>query len=284
MKTSARSFVWPHLFAALAVCMTLGMSSTASAQDLKARLPNIKWQDGPGVGNLGGMAEVQVPEGYIFADGQDTRRIMEAMQNPPTGIEMGFIAPARSARWFLVFEFDEVGYVKDDEKHSLDANAMLDSIKKGNERGNEERKKRGWSTLTITGWQTPPTYNSETHNLEWGINAVSDGHTVTNYNTRILGRRGVMKVTLVGDPAEISAALPHARTLLGGYAFRRGHKYAEWVKGDKVAQYGLAALIVGGAGAAAVKSGLFKWLWKVLVVAAIGAAGLLKRVFTRSEA
>ena len=41
---------------------------------------------------------------------------------------MGFVAPA-GEDWFAVFEFDDVGYVKDDEKDSLDANALLDSIK-----------------------------------------------------------------------------------------------------------------------------------------------------------
>ena len=284
MKTMARSSIRPYLFVSLAVFLWAATSSVALAQDLKAKLPNIKWQDGPSVGNLGDIAEVRLPEGYIFAGGDDTRRIMEAMQNPPTGIEMGFVAPARAAAWFLVFEFDEVGYVKDDEKGSLDANAMLESIKKGNERGNKERQKRGWAPLTIVGWQTPPSYNSETHNLEWGIQAQSEGHQVVNYNTRILGRKGVVKVTLVGDPEDLSTALPHARGLMSNFSFKGGHRYAEWVKGDKVAQYGLAALIVGGAGAVAVKSGLFKWLWKILVVAGVGAAGLLKNLFSKKGA
>ena len=37
------------------------------------------------------------------------------------------------------------------------------------------------------------------------------------------------------------------------------------VEGDKVAKYGLTALVAGGAGAAAMKLGLFGKLWKVIV-------------------
>ena len=61
-----------------------------------------------------------------------------------------------------MFEFSDVGYVKDDEKDSLDANALLDSIKDSTLRGNQERMKRGWPTMTILGWETPPRYN-DTH-------------------------------------------------------------------------------------------------------------------------
>ena len=87
-----------------------------------------------------------------------------------------------------MFEFEDVGYVKDDEKDSLDANALLESIKQGTEAGNKERRKRGWATMTILGWETPPRYNETTHNLEWAIRGQSEGEPVINHNTRLLGR------------------------------------------------------------------------------------------------
>ena len=271
-----------YLCAPLAIFVWLAMPSLALGQDLKSKLPDIKWQDGPTVGSLGTLAEVRVPEGYVFAGGDDTRRIMEAMQNPPTGTELGFVSPLRPT-WFVVFEFDEIGYVKDDEKNSLDADALLSSIQKGNEAVNQERKKRGWSTLTIVGWEVPPAYNPDTNNLEWAIKGRSDNGFVVNHNTRVLGRKGVMKTTLVTDPFRLKQVLPEYRTLLASFNYTGGNKYAEFRRGDKIAQYGLAALIVGGAGAVAVKSGLFKWLWKVLVVAALAVAGLLKGLFGRKR-
>jgi uncharacterized membrane-anchored protein len=282
MQTTARGNIRPYFFACLAMFICLAIPSLARGQDIKSKLPNIKWQDGPAVGALGTLAEVRVPEGFVFAGGEDTRRIMEAMQNPSTGTEMGFVSPLRPT-WFVVFEFDEIGYVKDDDKNSLDANALLTSIQKGNEAVNEERKKRGWPSLSIIGWEVPPAYNPDTNNLEWAIKGRSDNGLVVNHNTRILGRKGVMKATLVTDPIRLQQVLPEYRSMLASFTYTGGNKYAEFRRGDKIAQYGLAALIVGGAGAVAVKSGLFKWLWKILVVAALGVAGFLKTLFGRKK-
>ena len=242
----------------------------------------VTWQKGPLVGDLGSNAQVKVPEGYLFVGANDTRIIMEANHNPITGREMGFIAPA-GEDWYAVFEFSDVGYVKDDDKDSLDAAAMLTSIKEGTEEGNKERIKRGWPTMTILGWETPPRYNDITHNLEWAIKAQSSGAPVVNHNTRVLGRGGVMEVTLVTDPALLNETLPKFKTMLDGFQFKQGHKYAEFRAGDKTAAYGLTGLIVGGGTAALVKTGAFKWIWKAVVAGVAGIAALAKKLFSRNR-
>jgi uncharacterized membrane-anchored protein len=62
------------------------------------------------------------------------------------------------------------------------------------------------------------------------------------------------------------------------------------VSGDKVAEYGLVALVAGGAGAAAAKAGLFASLFKVIakggkaiVLLLIGLGVGIKKMFTRAE-
>ncbi|HEU4874612.1 MAG TPA: DUF2167 domain-containing protein [Pyrinomonadaceae bacterium] len=240
----------------------------------------IKWQKGPSVGDLGDTAQVKVPDGYVFADARDTRSIMEANQNPTTGREIGFVA-ADGENWFAVFEFSDVGYVKDDEKDSLDADALLSSIKDATAAGNQERMKRGWPTMTIVGWETPPRYNELTHNLEWAIRAQSEGEPVINHNTRLLGRGGVMEVTLVVDPSLLQETMPKFKAMLAGFDYKQGHKYAEFRAGDRTAAYGLTGLIVGGGTAALVKTGAFKWIWKALVAAALAIGALAKKIFSR---
>ena len=242
----------------------------------------VKWQKGSSVGELGDIAQVKVPEGFIFANANDTRTIMEANQNPLTGHEMGFVAPA-GENWFAVFEFDDVGYVKDDDKDALDANALLDSIKAGTEQGNKERVRRGWAPMIITGWEQPPHYNEITHNLEWAIKATSEGLPVVNHNTRMLGRGGVMEVTLVTEPSSLAATLPKFKTMLQGFEFKQGHRYAEFRSGDKTAAYGLTGLIVGGTAATLVKTGAFKWIWKALVGAFLAVSALVKKIFSRNR-
>lgn len=248
-----------------------------------APIEGVKWQHGPSIGELGNTAEVHVPAGYVFAGGDATRRIMEANQNPPTGRELGFVSPA-GEDWFAVFEYDDVGYVRDEEKHTLDADALLQSIKAGTEESNKERLKRGWTTMTILGWEQPPRYDDSTHNLEWAIKAESEGAPIVNYNTRLLGRGGVMEVTLVTDPAQLSTTLPKFKKMLAGFEFKQGQRYGEFRTGDKMAAYGLTGLIVGGGTAVLVKSGAFKWLWKVLVFAALGVAAFIKKIFSRRKA
>ena len=78
----------------------------------------------------------------------------------------------------------------------------------------------------------------------------------------MLGRRGVMRVTLVVDPQGLATVLPLYRTQLDDFSFKTGQTYAEFTKGDKIAKYGLTALVAGGAGAAAAKFGLFKMIGK----------------------
>ena len=244
--------------------------------------PGVNWQKGPSVGDLGSTAQVKVPEGYLFVGANDTRTIMEANHNPITGREMGFVAPA-GEDWFAVFEFDDVGYVKDDDKDSLDADALLQNIKDGTAQGNQERIKRGWPTMTILGWETPPRYNDITHNLEWAIKAQSSGAPVVNHNTRVLGRGGVMEVTLVTDPALLAETMPKFKAMLEGFEFKQGQRYAEFRAGDKTAAYGLTGLIVGGGAAVALKTGAFKWIWKAVVAGVAGIAALAKKLFSRNR-
>ena len=207
---------------------------------------------------------------------------MEAHHNPINGRELGFVAPKDEA-WHVVFEYDNVGYVKDDDKDALDADAIFESMKTGNEAGNKERAKRGWPALTLLGWEQKPHYDETSHNLEWALRAQSDGMPVINYNTRLLGRGGVMEVTLITDPDSLATTLPKFKAMLNGFDFKEGHRYAEFRAGDKTAAYGLTGLIVGGGTAALVKSGAFKWIWKALVAAGIGVAALVKKLFSRSS-
>ena len=245
-------------------------------------LEEVNFQKGPSLGELGNTAKVKVPDGYVFAAGNDTRLLMETMQNPTTGRELGFLAPAGET-WYAVFEYDAVGYVKDDEKASLDSNAILQSIREGTAKGNDERRRRGWPALTVIGWETPPRYDEQTHNLEWAVRAESEGQPIVNYNTRLLGRGGVMEVTLVTDPATLHETLPKFKSMLAGFDFAQGQTYAEFRPGDKMAAYGLTGLIAGGGVAVAAKSGLFKWLWKVIVAAVVGVGALFKRIFSREK-
>jgi uncharacterized membrane-anchored protein len=258
-----------------------------AAQDEASKvMQSIRWVNGPGQGEMKDIAAIDVPAGYIFAKADDVAKLMELMENPVSGKEVGFLAP-EDMSWFMVFEFDDVGYVKDDERDKLDADAILKNIKEGTEAANEERKKRGWDSLNIVGWEQQPKYDPSSNNLTWAIRAESGGSQIVNFNTRILGREGVMEVALVCDPPQLAGILPTSHKLLGDYEFNQGKRYAEFKQGDKLAAYGLAALITGGTVAAAAKSGLLAKILKVLakfgIFIAAGAAALAKKLFGKKD-
>ncbi len=249
--------------------------SESAAAEEPHPLSLLDWVIGPTEVELGSHASLTVPEGFMFLHPGDARKFQEFTENPSSGRE-SLIAPD-DLRWFGLFEFDDIGYVKDDEE--IDAGSLLDSIKEGTKYGNEERRKRGWAELQITGWRFEPRYDTASNRLEWAIEAVSENQPVVNYNTRLLGRKGVTSATLVADPQALDAAVGEFKDVLTGFEYSAGERYADVQEGDRMAEYGLAALIAGGGAAIAAKSGLLKSLWKVLAAVGAGVAVWLGKIF-----
>lgn len=271
------------LLAALAIAL-VPLRSTAQDQQidpaLKAKVEQFEHsiQAGPTTGQLGSVAKIEVPAGMGFTGKAGTTKYLELTQNIPSGQEVGFVAPDDRS-WFVVFEYDSSGHVKDDDKDALDADKLLDTIKEGTEEGNKERERRGYPTMEIVGWHKPPFYDPTTHNLTWSIRGRSAGGDVINWSTRMLGRTGMMRVDLVADPANIDAAVPQFDELLKGFSYVQGQTYGEFKPGDRIAEYGLAALVAGGAGALAVKTGLIAKFWKLIVGAFVAIGAFFKKLF-----
>jgi len=152
-------------------------------------ISDLAWEIGPTEGAIGDKAKISVPDGFVFLGSEDTKKLMVMMENIPNDNEYVF-AP-NDLNWFAVFEFDPVGYVKDNE--TLDPELLLESVSTGTEQGNVERRKRGWGTMTILGWRFKPRYDKQSNLLEWAFLAQEDktGGHIVNYNTRLLGRTGV---------------------------------------------------------------------------------------------
>jgi uncharacterized membrane-anchored protein len=286
----------------LVVFALLSSAAARAQQSEESPLAKIPWTHGPIVGKLGDIAEVKVPANCRFTDADGAKQFMEATQNPPSGTEQGVLlcrgtVASDSSFWFVVFEYNASGLVRDDDKSKLDQVALLRRIQRGTEAGNEERRKRGWGEIEVVGWQRAPYYDSLTHNLTWATRLRDKGpagEETINHSVRLLGRGGVMNVDLVADPSQAESAVTAFDSILTDYAFIPGQRYSEWRAGDKVAEYGLTALIAGGAGAAAVKLGLFGKLWKailmvvlalkklvIIVVVAIG--GFFKKLFGKRK-
>jgi len=266
------------LVVALVLAGPVGAQPSPESEQILRELRALTWQEGPTEGHLGSVATVKVPQGLAFLDAANTRRFLELNQNPPRDNHYTLAMPDLS--WFAIFFFEDSGYVKDDEK--LDAGVLLKTIQERDKRSNDERKRLNMPGLHTVGWHVPPHYDAATKRLEWGLRLQGDdGKTVVNYTIRILGRRGVMHATLVSDPASLDKDMAAFKDTLGGYGFTPGERYAEFKSGDRVAEYGLAALVLGGGAAVAVKSGFAKAIWKFLVVGVVALGGAITAVLRK---
>jgi uncharacterized membrane-anchored protein len=269
----------------LLVCVSTLSFAQRDPQQTKQDLQKLSWQKGPGTAPIAGKAQIAIPENYVFLDAQNTRRFLELTGNPPRDGQYTF-APA-SLSWFAIFSFSDSGYVKDDEK--INPDDLLRSLKESDGPSNEERKRLGMMAIHTDGWQVPPHYDPGTKRLEWGVRLKSDaGEAVVNYTARLLGRSGVMSATLVSDPASLEQDVADFKNSLQKFAYVSGEQYSEFKTGDRVAEFGLAALILGGAAAVATKKGLwgaiaafFAAFWKLIAGVAIAALAGLRSIFKR---
>lgn len=281
MKTSVRALVLSLALASS--CLTgaihgAAAAETAPAEDASApvseeekawyaALDALAWVKGPATVEVAGNSKLVLPEGYVYLDTANTDKYLELTQNLASGTEV-LVAPA-DLSWSAYLSFTDDGYVKDDEK--IDAAQLLEVLQKGSEEGNKERLRRGWPELHVVDWAVPPAYNPANKRLEWATLLQSEGERSANFSTKLLGRRGHTSVILASRPEDLPAARTQLESLLGGFDFNQGERYADWVPGDKVAEYGLAALVLGGAAAIATKKGF----WAVVAGFVVAKAKLL---------
>ncbi len=263
----------------VAICLSV-MPALAAAQADK-----IPWAKGPTRGALGSEATISVPAGCLFTGVDGVKMFLQLTENIASGNERGVVmcqGDQSGDPWFVLFSYDKSGYVRDDEGSNLDADAILETVRRGTEAANRERKSRGWGTLSVDGWATKPFYDRTTNNLTWAITAHDNtGGRTVNHSVRLLGRGGVMHADLVTTPTQLDALVPTFNGMISAFTYQPGQKYAEWRPGDKVAAYGLTALVAGGAGVALAKSGLLVKFWKLIVAGIAAAVAAIKRMWRK---
>jgi uncharacterized membrane-anchored protein len=274
----------------LAVLQAEPAPATAADREYEAAVVAARkvLQQGPADVKLLNQAMLKLPEGFGFIPSREAAALLRSMGNVVHQEPIGVIVPlGDGGGWFVVARYEGAGYIKDDDAKDWNADELLSSIKSGTEEANKERKARGISEMEILGWVEPPRYSATSHQLVWSISSKDKGDTSTqnrgiNYNTYALGREGYISMNLVTDLQSIESQKPVAQTLLAGLRFNDGKRYADFNSStDKVATYGLAALVGGVAakklGLFAVAAAFFVKFAKVFALAGLAAlAGLGK--------
>ncbi|HEY1600272.1 MAG TPA: DUF2167 domain-containing protein [Pirellulales bacterium] len=246
-------------------------ASETNAERASRLYNTITWVKGPATASLGSHATIDVPAGFQFTGTVGAKTWAEINENLADDTLDGVLMPVNLS-WFLNLHYNDIGHVPDNEKGSLDADAILRSIREGTDAGNIARRQHNWPELHVVDWIHPPSYDAQSNHLVWAIKLQSTDGVTGNYRTEILGRTGIMSAVLVADIDSLPSVIPAAKQLLSTVRFTPGNTYAEWRSGDRMAQYGLTGLITGGATVTAAKTGLLSKLGGLIAKSGKGVA------------
>ena len=209
-------------------------------------------QAGPADVALADQALLHLPARMLFIPQPHAMRVLNAMGNPGKDSRLqGLVFPKDDAGWFMTVRYESSGYVKDDDARDWKADELLSSFREGTEASNEERVKMGGRPIEVIGWAEKPAYDAATHRLVWAMSsrqkgAPADAPQGVNYNTYALGREGYFSMNLVTPLADLPQHKAQAHALLAALDYKPGKRYADFnAQTDHVAEYGLAALVVG---------------------------------------
>jgi len=248
---------------------------------------------GPSDVALADQAVLKLPDGMVFIPQPAAGRLMEAMGNSGDDRLLGLVRASDDASWLVVARYEASGYILDDDARDWDVDELFTSLKEGTEQANQRRKELGFPALEIVGWVEKPGYDAAAHRLVWSMAARSEGETEAeqsvNYNTYALGREGYISLNLITARATIEQDKPAAHTLLAALDFNDGKRYADFDEStDKVAEYGLAALVAGVAakklGFLALAAAFFAKFAKVILLGGAAVLALGAKFFKRRSA
>jgi len=240
-----------------------------------------------------GLATLTLPDNFRYLSPDDADTVLQRMWgNPPTKT-LGLILPSESDvlspnAWAVVITYLGDGYVKDSDAEKIDYNQLLNQMQDATRTANKLREKKGYPSIDVVGWATPPHYDKDTHKMYWAKELRFGGahDTELNYDIRVLGRSGVLVLNVVAPMSRLAEIEQQVPAVVQMAEFNSGKRYADFNNStDKVATYGLAALVAGGIAA---KAGLFKVLWvgllafkKLIVIGFVAIVGFIKKLFAR---
>lgn len=283
----------PPPAASIAIDAKLSAEAKAFLRSLKPVAGDVRIDTAKAVLHLG--------DRYYFLPAADARRVLtEAWGNPPEAVSdvLGLVMEKGKSplddTWGAVITYRDTGYVSDADAASQDYDAVLESMKEGEEAENAQRKAAGFPTLNVVGWAQLPSYDAKNHSLIWARELKSSDTRINtlNYDVRLLGRSGVLSLNMVGTMPALAQVRDAAGMFGKAVDFETGARYADYdATTDKAAGYGLAGLVGGGAAVAVAKKvGLLAVLakfWKLILVGVLafggGAIAMFRRMFGRRE-
>lgn len=241
----------------------------------------------------GGVATLEVPNGFYYLAPQDARTVLEAVWGNPAGAEpLGLLLPAdhtpfdRDA-WAVRLGYAPDGYVTDTETGPIDSDGMLERMKASAAAESKSRVANGYPAIDQVEWVTKPRYDRANRTLCWAksIRFVDVGDPALNHSTRVLGSKGVLMLDVIAGLGLTDLIKDHLGTVSAMARFNKGFRYEDFDPAlDTVAVYRIDGLVAGrGETERSFLRFLVAFAKTLCVFALVGVAAVLIRLLNRKR-
>ncbi|MQA53275.1 DUF2167 domain-containing protein [Pseudomonas piscis] len=292
-----------HLMAMVVLCATPFLANAADTPDTKDAETQTAEQFlaslSPRHGNIklpGDIASLDLSKEFYYLTPKDTEKLLtEGWGNPPGFTTLGMIVPSAvsplaAEGWGVIISYKNDGHISDDDAAKIDYQDLLKEMQAADEEDNKERKEQGYSAIHLLGWAEQPSYDAQSHKMYWARELKAEGaeSNTLNYSIRVLGREGVLELNAVASMQDLPTIKREIPKVLAFTNFTDGNRYADYNPStDKLATYGLAALVAGGI---ASKAGLFAKLGvlllagkKFIVIGVLAVVAFIGRLFKKKS-
>lgn len=194
-------------------------------------------------------SSISIPDGYALVLGSDADAIYKNIGEPAVESLEAYVCNLSNLDNAVLFQNFQIGYVSTDDWKDIDPKALLSAIIENTEEGNKERLKNGNSEMHTLGWIQEPTLDKHSNTVYWAIELDrGENENIINAVALRLGREGYEEITWV---TPISAYVPlggELEVMLRAHRFDAGYRYDDYKAGDRIAEYGIAALVAASMG------------------------------------
>lgn len=258
--------------------------TTLSEDDMWDRIIEFDWKSSdsePIVNIFSSKASINLNDFYYvdilghYSQVQQLLYWSNGIEYPKTTHYLDVYLNDESSYTINIEEFVDDGFIKGDDWSNVDANDFLQEMIKGSKENNKERIKNGYKTVTDLSWHIKPQFNEDLGYVFYSLVVqFDDGSETYNSTAMVLGRKGYTDITFLFKE-NIADLMPgEIDKVVKNFKYNSGVQYSDFKSGDKVAAYGVGALVAGSlgikglakTGALAVIAAFAKKLWFIILL------------------
>ncbi|MDC0032283.1 DUF2167 domain-containing protein [Pelagibacteraceae bacterium] len=217
---------------------------------------NIDWGNGPTtITHTSADARVKIHENEIYLT---NRNLINQWLYYENGIDFGnqieiYILNLDNFSARTYGNFSKDGYIKIDDWNEIDHTKFIKEKKDLYMSSNDLREQSGADTITDVVWIYKPKLYRDKNIVEYSFKVTwrsKDGEMYNSTDSTVLhlGRYGYSSCTFVVDHRDYQLAKYTFEKIKDDYVFNDTHQYSDFKQGDKVAAYGIGALLAASMG------------------------------------